>query len=167
MRRTIGSLAVPPAIGHLFPEQVVGKRVEPLVLVLEVAEDREHHAGDARLAAPAPPIINTAVALKSPVQQQRAGPPRLPVLRRQTKVTQQEHGVGGGGPFRGIQPAIPRPPAGPCALPILPRQEARVSCRKAASVCWRFSASSRRCKEGWTCSRGVITGSRESSLETI
>src|SRR6266699_715453 len=84
MRRAIVALAIPSSVGHLLPKQVVGKGVEPIVRVLEAGQDGEHYAcdaGDASLASPAPSVVDAAIALKSPVQQQRASPTRLPVLR--------------------------------------------------------------------------------------
>ena len=116
-------LTVPAAIGHLLPQQVVDKRFEPLVVMLEVAEDGEHHAGDARLAAAPPSVVDAAIALQSAVQQQWARPARLRVGRGQTKVAEQQHRVGRGRPLRGVQSAVRRLAACPSAFAILPGQQ--------------------------------------------
>src|SRR5437879_13868131 len=65
MRRPIGPLTIPPTVGHLRREEMVGNGVEPVVLVLEAGQDREHHAGDARLAPPAPAVVDPPIALES------------------------------------------------------------------------------------------------------
>ncbi len=50
MHRSMGCASRPPAVPasilHLLSEQVSGDRVQPLVLVVKVAQDRENHSGD-------------------------------------------------------------------------------------------------------------------------
>ena len=123
MRRAVRSPAVPPPVGHLLSEQVVGKSVEPLVVMLEVGEDGKNHARDARLAATAPSVVDAPVALEPFVQQQRARTPRLPIRRGQTEISQQEHRVGRRGPFWVIQPAVRRFSARPRAPALLPGEK--------------------------------------------
>ena len=63
--------------------------VETVIVVLEGREDGEYHAGDARFAPASPSIVDAAIALQPPVEQQRAGPPRLPVRGGQTEVAEE------------------------------------------------------------------------------
>src|ERR1051325_7644943 len=77
MSRPVVSATVPPTVGHLLSEQVIGERFEPLVVVLEVAEDGEHHAGDARLTAPSPSVVYSATppGTPPPHKHERPAPP--------------------------------------------------------------------------------------------
>src|SRR5436853_1179834 len=95
MRCAKAPLAVPPAVGHLLPEHMVGKRVEAVVVVLEIGEEREHHSADTGLTRSPPSVVDAAVALQTPVEKQPAGLPRLPVGGWQTGITEQQHRIGG------------------------------------------------------------------------
>src|SRR5437870_5594359 len=81
--------AVPAAIGHLPPQQVINKCLETVVVAGEVAEDGEHHPGDAGLAAAAPSVVDAAVALEPAVEEEPAGRLRLPVVGGQPEVAEQ------------------------------------------------------------------------------
>ena len=82
--------AVPSAVGHLLAEQVAGQGVEPVVVMFEVGQDGQDHAGDARLAPPPPTVIEPAVGLKPLIEQGRAGSSCRPVVGRQAKVAEQK-----------------------------------------------------------------------------
>ncbi len=61
--------AIPTTVGHLLLEEVADNGVEAGIFVLEVREDGEDHAGDARLARVCPlrpgAEADAAVALKA------------------------------------------------------------------------------------------------------
>ena len=78
----------------------------------------QDHAGDARLAMfERLEEVDAAVAVEAGVQQQFATLPCLWVFRRQAQVTQQQQGVGGGGPLRRVKRF------GPGAGRVLQRQQ--------------------------------------------
>src|SRR2546430_7357220 len=92
--RTKPAPAIPTPVGHLLLQQMVGNRVETVVVIREVREDTEYHPRDARLAHAPPSVVDAAVALEPAVEKVRAGRPRLPVVDRQTKYTELQNGVG-------------------------------------------------------------------------
>jgi len=105
-----GAAAVPTAVGHLLLEEVAGEGMAARVVVLEVGEKREDHAGDAgfALAGPFGPDaeVDAAVGLESLVEQERAGFAGLGGGRRETEIAEQEQGVGGGGPLGRVKAAV-------------------------------------------------------------
>ena len=93
VRGAVWALAIPSAVRHLLLEEVADDGVEAGIFVLEVRKDREDHPCDAGFAAPHPfspgAIVDTAVRLDPTIEEERASFSRLPVARRQTKVTEQ------------------------------------------------------------------------------
>src|SRR5438128_2639116 len=92
MRGAIAPPTVPATVGHLLLQQVFGKSIETFIVILEVRQDGEHHAGNACLA-PTPPfspdaVVDPAVLLEPSVKEETAGLPCLPVARQQAKVTE-------------------------------------------------------------------------------
>jgi hypothetical protein len=79
MDRTVPQPTIPAAVGHLFCQQVIGDGVKPVVVVLEVAKDGEHHPGDAGFAPSSPTIVDAAIVLQALLEQERTRPPRLAV----------------------------------------------------------------------------------------
>ena len=67
--------AVPPTVGHLLIEEIIGDGVETVIDMLEGGEDGEHHPGDARFASASPSIVDAAITLQPLVEQQRASLP--------------------------------------------------------------------------------------------
>ena len=120
MRRALGPLAVPAAVGHLLAQQVLDDAMHAVVRQAEVAQEGQNHAGDARLAVfERLEEVDAAVAVEAGVQQQLAAPPRLGIVMRQAQMPQQEQGVGGGGPLRRVKRFGPR------AGRVLQRQQSR------------------------------------------
>src|SRR5262245_18070064 len=103
---------------------MINDRVEPVVVVLEVREDGEHHPGDTGLALAPPPVVKTPVALQPLVEEVAASRLRLAIARRQTQVAEQEHRVGCRGPLGMIEAVVRRLPGGPGAVRILLREQA-------------------------------------------
>ncbi len=116
------ALAIPPPVGHLLLQHVVGKGVETVVLVREVRQDGKYHPGDARLAW-RPAVVDAAVPLEPAVEKERASPSRLPVVDWQTKVAEQQHGVGSRDPLGRVESTVRRLPARPRALRVLPGEQ--------------------------------------------
>src|SRR5437870_5456404 len=90
----VAVLQRPATVGHLLLQQVFGKSIETFIVILEVRQDGEHHAGNACLA-PTPPfspdaVVDPAVLLEPSVKEETAGLPCLPVARQQAKVTEQQ-----------------------------------------------------------------------------
>src|SRR5438034_8334382 len=92
--------------------------------MLEVREDREHHSGDARLAASSPAVVEASIALETLVEEQCARPPCLRIAGRQTEVTEEQHRVGRRSPLWVVETAVGRQPSGPSAFRVLLGEQA-------------------------------------------
>lgn len=107
MGGTLVAAAIPAAVGHLLLEQVIGEGVETRICVVEVGEDGKDHTGDAGFAATSPfrpgAVADAAVGLKASIEEQFAGASRGAGPGRQTKIAEQQHGVGGGNPLGGVE----------------------------------------------------------------
>ncbi len=108
MRCSAIGLAVPAAVGHLLPQQVLRQGLQARVGVAEVRQDGEHHAGDAGLAVlERGEPVDAAVMIQAAREQQLAAPQRLGIPSRQTQEAQCEQGVGRRDPLGAVQPAAP------------------------------------------------------------
>src|SRR2546423_774125 len=72
MGRAKPASAIPPPVGHLLLQQVVGKGVETVIVKLEVREDGKYHPRDARLAR-APSVVDASIALEPFTEKEHAG----------------------------------------------------------------------------------------------
>src|SRR6516225_1956799 len=103
MGGTLVAAAIPTAIGHSLLEQVIGKGVETTVFIVEVGEDGKDHSGDAGFAATSPfcpgTVAYATVGPKASIEEQFAGASRGAGRGLQTKIAEQQHGVGGGNPL--------------------------------------------------------------------
>src|SRR5215471_12319264 len=107
MGGTLVAAAIPAAVGHLLLEQVIGEGVETRICVVEIGKDGKDHTGDAGFAAASPfrpsAIADAAVGLEAAIEEQFASPSRREGVRGQTKIAEQQHGVGGGNPLGGVE----------------------------------------------------------------
>ena len=85
--------AVPPSVRHLLFKQVVGDRVETLVVVPTVGNDGERHAGNTGLASVGSSEVHAPIWPKPVIEEKRARPLRLLVGWWQAEIAQQQHGV--------------------------------------------------------------------------
>src|SRR4030095_12950498 len=119
--------AIPSAVRHLLFEQMIGDGVDTRIVVLEMAKDREHHAGDACLAPAGPfrprAVVDAAVRLHAAIEQTHAGLSCLPARGGKAKVAEQQHRVGGRSPLGRVEAAMWRPAAGPRAGGVLQREQ--------------------------------------------
>src|SRR5262245_43039977 len=104
MRCALGAATIPTSVKHLLLQQMIGKGVKAAVFILEVTQNRNHHAGYTSFT-PANPVrphtvIDASIGLHAPVEQRLARFSRLSVLGRQTEVAKQEHSVSRGRPLR-------------------------------------------------------------------
>ena len=63
MPRSLIPLAVPSAVRHLLGQHITDKLLEPVILVSEMCENREHHSCDARFAPATPAVVDAAIPL--------------------------------------------------------------------------------------------------------